>query len=229
MKKSASKSERTLLAEASRTPRAGRTPRASAVAIRQAILQAALEAFASLGFEGASTRQIAKAAGIKQGHLVYYYPSKESLWRAVAETFSAECKIMLTRELTPEALDKPYETAQIVLPLYVRFMARHHRLSRLMLQEFSMDTQRRDWAVENLGKPMWGLLRPLFEALARGGLLACKEPVSAYTLLLGGSMLPFSAFEEIHTITGVDSETEAFIADHTRLLVSAILRDPTAR
>jgi len=47
------------------------------------IFAAATRMFAELGFKGASTRAIAKAAGVKQVMIHYYFNSKEQLYEAV--------------------------------------------------------------------------------------------------------------------------------------------------
>jgi AcrR family transcriptional regulator len=49
------------------------------------LLETALTAFASHGFEGAATRGIAEAAGAPQGLIRHHFGSKEGLWRAVVE------------------------------------------------------------------------------------------------------------------------------------------------
>jgi AcrR family transcriptional regulator len=67
-----------------------RRPRASAIANRRSILDAALEIFSTYGYEGTTTRAIAKRARLKQGHLAKYFPTKEALWRATIEEFSGE-------------------------------------------------------------------------------------------------------------------------------------------
>ncbi len=52
---------------------------------RARIIAAALTVFAEEGYERASTRQIAKAAGVMPPALQYYFDSKEGLHRACAE------------------------------------------------------------------------------------------------------------------------------------------------
>src|SRR5215470_19521404 len=49
------------------------------------ILTAAEEVFAAKGFEGASTREIAAAAGVNISSLHYHWESKETLYFAVFE------------------------------------------------------------------------------------------------------------------------------------------------
>lgn len=47
------------------------------------ILAAALEAFSTLGFRGATIDAIAEAAGMSKTNLLYYFRSKDALYRAV--------------------------------------------------------------------------------------------------------------------------------------------------
>jgi AcrR family transcriptional regulator len=52
---------------------------------RALLIEAALDVFGRLGFEGASTRTIAKAANANLAAIVYHFGGKEALYRAVAE------------------------------------------------------------------------------------------------------------------------------------------------
>jgi AcrR family transcriptional regulator len=52
---------------------------------RALLISAALEVFGRLGFEGASTRQIAQSAGVNLAAIVYHFGSKQALHVAVAE------------------------------------------------------------------------------------------------------------------------------------------------
>lgn len=54
-------------------------------AARLRILEAALTAFGASGFKGATTRQIAEAAGVNLPALKYYFGGKEGLYLACAE------------------------------------------------------------------------------------------------------------------------------------------------
>ena len=53
------------------------------VATRRRILDAARARFAEAGFEAATTREIAGAAGIAAGTLFNYFPSKETIAMAL--------------------------------------------------------------------------------------------------------------------------------------------------
>ena len=64
-------------------PASGRTPRLPAAERREAILAAALPVFATRGAEGATTRDLAKAAGVTEPILYRHFPSKADLFAAV--------------------------------------------------------------------------------------------------------------------------------------------------
>ena len=53
------------------------------VAKKEAILNAALEAFAAHGFDGASYNQIIERAGVSKGAMYYYFDDKEDLYATV--------------------------------------------------------------------------------------------------------------------------------------------------
>src|SRR5215212_12065912 len=56
-----------------------------AAARREQILETALGLFAERGFDGTSTRQIAKEVGIAEGLIFHYFPTKARLLTAILE------------------------------------------------------------------------------------------------------------------------------------------------
>jgi AcrR family transcriptional regulator len=61
------------------------TRKAQAEQRRLQIMEVALNVFADKGFKGTSIKDIAAAAGISQGLMYHYFPSKEALLRATVE------------------------------------------------------------------------------------------------------------------------------------------------
>ncbi|MBV9227748.1 MAG: TetR/AcrR family transcriptional regulator [Chloroflexi bacterium] len=57
-----------------------------ALARREQIIEAAVRLFAQYGFDGTSTRQIAREVNITEGLIFHYFPSKADLLTAVLET-----------------------------------------------------------------------------------------------------------------------------------------------
>src|SRR5215211_5288506 len=81
----------------------GRRPTArqlQAAARREQILATALGLFAAQGFDATSTKQIAKEAGIAEGLIFHYFPTKASLLAAILED-RLEGRRAFRRELRP--------------------------------------------------------------------------------------------------------------------------------
>ena len=83
--------------------------RLSAEERRQAIADAVRGVFADKGFDGTTTRELAKAAGVSEALLYKHFPSKESLYAAMLDacvkgpTF-AEFKRILTLDPSTSTL-----------------------------------------------------------------------------------------------------------------------------
>jgi AcrR family transcriptional regulator len=74
-----------------------------------AILQAARRVFAEKGFDGATTRELAQAAGVSEALMYKHFPSKESLFDAMrgscAKSSSmVECRKMMALEASTSTL-----------------------------------------------------------------------------------------------------------------------------
>ena len=99
-------------------------PRLSAEARKEAIVEAVQDVFAEKGFDGTTTRELAKAAGVSEALLYKHFPSKESLYAAMLDgcakgpTFAEASRIL---ELDPS-------TSTLVV--MVHFMISHYVLGR---------------------------------------------------------------------------------------------------
>src|SRR5438309_1630905 len=63
----------------------GRPAKAEARDTRAVILEQSLELFAAQGYPGTSIREIARAAGVRESALYYYFDSKEAILRALID------------------------------------------------------------------------------------------------------------------------------------------------
>src|ERR1035437_10329628 len=91
---------------------------------RRGILRAAEESFATAGFVGATTRQVAARAGVNVATLYYHFGSKEKLYRAVLDAASGA-------ELTvPGGGRAPAERLAAVVEALWDFGAAHPSLPR---------------------------------------------------------------------------------------------------
>jgi TetR/AcrR family transcriptional regulator len=99
-------------------------PNAAAAAAKQAIrqgneariLEAAEAVFATRGFSGATTAEIAKRAGVPKANLHYYFRTKRALYRAVLDDILSlwlDATASITPEADPAAALKRYIEAKV--------------------------------------------------------------------------------------------------------------------
>ena len=86
--------------------------RAGSSSTRDKILETALKLFSKKGYLGATTKDIAKGAGIAEVTLFRHFPSKERLFEQVINTYSF---LPVLRGLLPEISEMPYERALAVI------------------------------------------------------------------------------------------------------------------
>jgi AcrR family transcriptional regulator len=202
-----------------------RPPRYDGAANRKRVIEAALQVFARVGFAGASVRTIAAEAGIEQGHLTYYFPSKMALWRGVIEAFATEPLRRVHAALPASAGLDAASAARLVLPELLRCFAEHSKFTRLMLQELSVDSDRSDWLVDHFARPVWSALRPLFEQLGEEGYLRGTPPELAYFTMIGSALVTFGNADLVRQFTSQDPLSQDAVEQAiTHIVGSVVLR-----
>jgi len=78
------------------TAAVARTPRAATLRKQEAILAEAERQFARYGFEGVSLDSIAAVLDLSRQNLLYHWPSKEDLYRAVLDSVMGEWMASMT-------------------------------------------------------------------------------------------------------------------------------------
>jgi TetR/AcrR family transcriptional regulator, regulator of cefoperazone and chloramphenicol sensitivity len=91
---------------------------------RERILRAALRVFAAEGYDGASTRALARAAGVNLPAIQYYFGNKEGLYRAVIDHISetVEDRIAPVMQQIGEAVSAGRTSRRRLLELLCRMM-----------------------------------------------------------------------------------------------------------
>jgi TetR/AcrR family transcriptional regulator len=208
--------------EASRT-------RQATLELRRSIADAALSVFAANGFEGASTRAIAALAGVELGHMAYYFKTKEAMWNEVINRFALPTHERVKLSMAQVDLSDPLSAARRALPELLSDFANDHRLTRLMLQDFSVASSRRDRLVQEVGRPIWLQLRPLFEALQTRGRGNAADAKLAYFAMVGGALLFFGGGPEVKQIAGVDSSDAKVRDNFIARIIDSVLQAPARK
>ena len=123
------------------------------------------EAFAELGYDGASVRELAKRLGVSHNFINDRYGSKDRFWRAVID--AALVEEMTARQSMTASDDVELLTA-VVTHFYVQ-AARHPYLNRIMVDEFARDTDRQAYLYERYVKPTLAIVEPSVERLVAAG------------------------------------------------------------
>ncbi|MFM6976324.1 MAG: TetR/AcrR family transcriptional regulator [Sphingobacteriaceae bacterium] len=103
---------------------------------KELLLDCAEDLFAELGFEGASTRQIASHAGMNISMLNYYFGSKEGLYLAVVDRRLSTFRQTLIH-LNEENISS-WDKLNRCITLYVDRMMSNSKFHRLIHRELSV-------------------------------------------------------------------------------------------
>ncbi len=201
---------------------AARAPQQRGLDTRARIVRAALEAFADLGYDGATTRDIAERAGVNQGLITYHFAGKLPLWQAAMDDIFATLQAYFAAHLPALADADPETRLRLMVRQYVRFAAAHPELHRLMVQEGKHDGPRMQWLVDRHIRPLYELSTGLIAEAQRSGLVPDVPPLHLHYLLIGAVAHLFVVAPEIRRLSGRDPLRPAAIEAHADA-VSAVL------
>jgi AcrR family transcriptional regulator len=144
------------------------------------ILDAAEEVFAEIGFAGASTREIARRAGVPFGALHYHWGSKKELLEAVYARVSQRFRDTIARAL-PFTAETPGEACDRLVEAFVDVLATNRNATRLLYRH-SIDRTESDPVV--LLMEFWG---SLFQTMRDLGVAA--PPDAAAILVMSNAFV----------------------------------------
>lgn len=197
---------------------------------RERILSAAESLFAIRGFEGVSTTQIAKVAGITQPLIHYHFKNKEALWKAtftrlfskLSDEFGAEVKSLQRKD------DHRYVVE--VIRCYIAFISRHPEYGQFILREGVQDSPRLEWMVEEWLKPMLSQFQELYKkGVAEGWLKEIPFPQLIMMITASASHF-FSMAPLVKALYGIDAHCPEQALAHADAVVemtlNVVMRDP---
>lgn len=202
---------------------AARDPvQARAQITRERLLEAAIQCFATSGYDAASTRQIETAAGVKRGLIGYHFGTKDALWKAAALwVFDRATDELLAAEAGAANVD-PVGRLRYFVRAYVRFCARNPEVNRLMIREGMDNDWRLDWLVEHIVRPWYDRVRGLFEEARSLGAAPDMPYHHFYYVFIGASSLLFSMAPEAERLAGIDPSDESVITTHADALAELL-------
>lgn len=129
---------------------------------KQQILDAALSVFSTKGFANSSTLEIARKAGVAQGTIFYYYPTKHDLLMAIAERYLAAQSFAELIKHPPQG-----DTVSVMAGfIHNRLENAFTNVDSLMIifSEIQRDSQLREYYRERVMEPLIGMISRCIES-----------------------------------------------------------------
>jgi AcrR family transcriptional regulator len=190
---------------------------------RGQILRAALEVFSRRGFHGATIREIAAQAGLAEGTIYLYFPSKQDVLKGVF-AFIAEDAAALPPDEPAESDDVAFLTAFI--RNRVRSLGRYASLLRLIAHEADLREDLRQEFFARLHEQFVTRLEKYLRArIAQGAFRPMNTALAASTCFR-----LMMSYVMVHRVFELDSSTVRYTEDeHVAEMVALILYGVTAR
>jgi TetR/AcrR family transcriptional regulator len=195
--------------------------------IREELLQSALVEFGAKGFDGASTRAIARRIEAHQPQINYHFESKAALWTAAVDYLFGLLGEALAGVIPAELTDVgALELATAFaegMRRFVRFAAEHPELNQIMVHEGTAASDRLTWMTETHVRPVFDGIGPAWRVLRGAGIAAPIDSEILYYVLVGAASLPYVNAPEVRLLTGQDPNDPTWIGAHAEGLVAILL------
>lgn len=159
---------------------------------KEKILATADELFARVGFDAASTREIAELSGVNKALIHYHFKSKEALLGSVLETYYERLGAMLAQMMGVSGTFR--ERMIALVSAYLDFLNKNRNFSRIVQREMSGGANLD--LIRDRMKPLFDHGRRMLEAEYPA---ARKGPLAADQLLLSffGLIVSYFSYAEV--------------------------------
>jgi AcrR family transcriptional regulator len=202
----------------------GRPRGKASSASRNALLLAAIEAFGDRGFDGASLKQIADAAGADVALTRYYFGSKEGLWKAaidhLAEQLAKELQETFTAEHTTNA-----GTMKAAIRWFVDMSARWPQVSRIIVFEGDGDEARRDYVIGRLVRPFYILMEMMIRGAKAEGAIKDISTRTVFFMITHGGSFPMALPSLTNAFPGGDITRSENLKTHADAIIAMVFSE----
>jgi AcrR family transcriptional regulator len=197
--------------------------------IRERLLEAALLEFGAKGFDGASTRAIARRVGAHQPQINYHFESKDALWTAAVDHLFVQLASAMQGVGSTRVLRGSGDVADIAVAFaemirrFVRFAAAHPELNQIMVHEATAESDRLTWLTERHVKPLYDTVRALWRRLRKAGIAAPIDDRLLHYVMVGAASLVYVNAPEARLLTGIEPTADQWVETHAEGLVAMLL------
>ena len=178
------------------------------------ILSAALSEFASTGFDGVSTRAIAKKAEVNHTLISHHFGSKEALWKATAKLcFEIYSEHNFEKRRNMQDAEAPI-LVKVLLKDFIKFCGNYPDIHHFLIQANQGDSERLDWFVENYLRTIYDEELDIIRRAQKLGLAPQGDSMHIRYLLLGAATSIYTFAPQFARLSGKDPFSDEFIEQH---------------
>ena len=167
---------------------------------RTQILMGAAQVFAKKGFHRATTKEIARAAGVAEGTIYNYFDSKRELLLAMIQTLATQT---LQNAIQDNPPDDPKVFLRMVMLDRVNLAQSHGQIIAPLLAEVFSDAVLREEIYHRIAMPLAALVENYIERQIAAGVFRPVNPVVVTRALMGAMMINIGIL-----LTGMDERYE---------------------
>jgi len=191
---------------------------------KEKILESALKLFSRKGYLGATTKEIAKEAGIAEVTLFRYFHSKEALFEEVINNYSFLPKL---KEILKKVESQSYkEVLKIIAFEFLKLLESKKDLIRIMHSEMQRYPEKIKKIYENVIENTFKLLSKYFEKLQKEEILKEFNSELAARAFLGMFFSYFYAKEIKEFLNLQKEDVNQIIETYIDIFINGTLKIP---
>ncbi len=194
-----------------------------AEARRTQILMGAAQIFAQKGFHKATTKEIAKAAGVAEGTIYNYFNNKRELLLAMVKMISVQ---PLQSNILSHTPDTPKEFLMVIIKDRLKTVEQHGHILAPLIAEIFTDASLREEVYSQLMQPVMALVENYLEDQIQAGNLRPINPTIITRSFMGTLMLnaalKFSNLDPNYSTISTDELTDEIVS----FFLDGILQKP---
>ena len=172
---------------------------------REQILLGAAQVFSEKGFHKATTKQIARAAGISEGTIYNYFDNKRDLLLAMLEVIGTQpFKVVVEAH----AHDTPKAFLRAVLSERFQLLQQRGQFMAPVLAEVFADVELREAVYQKIVMPLTGYFEQYLHKQIEAGHFRAINPIVVSRALIGAMI-----FNAILKVSNIDPRYANFSAD----------------
>jgi|TARA_R110001606_G_scaffold200544_2_gene348416 TetR/AcrR family transcriptional regulator len=185
--------------------------------VSKRIVDSALELFATYGYGSVSTTQIAKAAGVAQPHIHYYFRTKDDLWKAASKELRR--RVDAANKATEKEFQTGEDDAFSKLKIHCRALHRMHievpEIGKIIFLEGQAGGDRLDWLVHDVFRDSYDEMIEWIKGSIKLGKIKPLRPHQILMLLHGAAVTYYNLAPFVRSTFDRDPRDEKNASDFT--------------